>query len=64
MSIRTNEESFKLAEAEARRAAIREVAVKIMADLFCLVEENGGCFDVLVREAIERGERRPHDDDA
>jgi hypothetical protein len=36
----------------------REI-VETMTDFFVEVEDAGGCFDVLVREAIERGERRP-----
>jgi hypothetical protein len=41
----------------ATQSAIERAAVEIMVALFVLVESTGGCFDVLVREAIERGER-------
>ncbi len=39
----------------AQRAAV----VEILVALFVLVEGGGGCFDILVREAIERGEQMP-----
>lgn len=34
-----------------------EMMISLMVALFVYAESNGYCFDVLVREAIERGER-------
>ena len=36
---------------------VERAAVEIMVALFVSIEGRGGCFDVLVREAIERAER-------
>jgi hypothetical protein len=47
----------------ATREQIAAFAVRTMAELFLLVEGNGLCFDVLVREAIEQGEARRFEDD-
>lgn len=33
--------------------------VATMVEFFVFAESNGYCFDVLVRRAIEEGERRP-----
>lgn len=35
------------------------LCIDLLAAIFVYVESDGSCFDVLVREAIERGERAP-----
>lgn len=39
--------------------SLAKMAVETMTIIFVLVEQHGLCFDELVRDAIERGERVP-----
>lgn len=43
---------------------LAEMAIDVMTSLFVLVESHGLCFDELVRDAIEKGEKIPREDES